>query len=140
MTLHLLKLAVGIEHFDHLKERQDRFMTAVGNYQHTTRMFPKRESELLSGGSMFWVIKRLVTVRQTIIALHREADPDGRKYCVIELAPEHVFVSPQRKRPFQGWRYLKDEDAPSDLSSTDGYIDPDMPADMRAELGRIGLI
>jgi hypothetical protein len=80
VTLHLLKLAVGIEHFDHLKERQDRFMTAVGNYQHTTRMFPKRESELLSGGSMFWVIKRLVTVRQTIIALHREADPDGRKF------------------------------------------------------------
>lgn len=140
MTLHLLKLAVGIEQVDHLKERQDRFMNAAGNYQHTTRMFPKREAELLDGGSMFWVIKKLVAVRQTIIALHREVDPDGRKYCVIELAPEHVLVSPQGKRPFQGWRYFKAEDAPSDLSSTDGYIDPDMPADMRAELSRIGLI
>lgn len=140
MTLHLLKLAVGIEHVDLLKERQDRFMNAAGNYQHTTRMFPKREDELLDGGSMFWVIKRMVAVRQSIIALHRETDSDGRKYCIIELAPEHVLVSPQRKRPFQGWRYLKAEDAPNDLSSTEGYIDPDMPAEMRAELSRIGLI
>lgn len=140
MTLHLIKLAVGIEHVDNLKERQDRFKNAAGNYQHTTRMFPKREAELLDGGSMFWVIKRLVSVRQSIISLTRETDADGRSYCLIELAPEHVLVSPQRKRPFQGWRYLKAEDAPHDLSSTDGYIDPDMPPEMRAELSRIGLI
>lgn len=140
MTLHLLKLAVGIEHVDQLKERQERFKNDVGHYQHTTRMFPKRETELLDGGSMFWVMKRLVSVRQKIIALHREKDPEGRGYCVIELAPEHILVAPQRKRPFQGWRYLKPEDAPNDLTSMDGYIDPDMPSDMRAELSRIGLI
>lgn len=140
MTLHLLKLAVGIEHLDDLKARQDRFVNASGNYQHTTRMFPKRETELLDGGSMYWVIKRMVCVRQQIIALHREKDPEGRGYCLIELAPEHVSVAPQRKRPFQGWRYLKAEDAPADLTSSDGYIDPDMPADMRAELTMIGLI
>lgn len=140
MTLHLLKLAVGIEHLDDLKARQDRFVNASGNYQHTTRMFPKRESELLDGGSMYWVIKRMVSVRQPIIALHRETDPEGRGYCLIELAPEHIPVTPQRKRPFQGWRYLKPEDAPVDLTSSDGYVDPDMPAEMRAELQMIGLI
>lgn len=140
MTLHLLKLAVGIEHLDDLKARQSRFVNAAGNYQHTTRMFPKREEELLDGGSMYWVIKRLVSVRQSIIGLHREKDEEGRGFCLIELAPEHVLVAPQRKRPFQGWRYLKPEDAPDDLSSRDGYIDPEMPAEMRAELSRIGLI
>ncbi len=140
MTLHLLKLAVGIEHLDDLKARQNKFVSASGNYQHTTRMFPKREAELLDGGSMYWVIKRLVTVRQPILALHRETDPNGRGYCLIELAPKHILVAPQRKRPFQGWRYYKPEDAPADLDSQDGYIDPDMPDDMRAELSRIGLI
>lgn len=140
MTLHLLKLAVGIEHLDQLKARQDRFVNTRGNYQHMTRMFPKREAELLDGGSMYWVIKRLVSVRQPIIALHRETDDTGRGYCLIELAPAQILVAPQRKRPFQGWRYLKPEDAPADIGALDGYIDPDMPDDMRAELSRLGLI
>jgi hypothetical protein len=140
VTLHLLKLAVGVEHLDDLKARQARFVNAAGNYQHVTRMFPKREAELLDGGSMYWVMKRLVSVRQTILALHRETDSDGRSFCLIELAPEYVLVAQQRKRPFQGWRYLKPEDAPQDLTSSDGYIDPDMPPDMRAELSRIGLL
>lgn len=140
MALHLVKLAVGIESVDHLNERQQRFVNEAGNYRHTTRMFPKRVDELLDGGSMYWVIKRLVTVRQKIIALHKDTDEDGRGYCLIELAPKHIPVEPQRRRPFQGWRYLKPEDAPVDLSDSTGYVDPDMPADMRAELGRIGLI
>jgi len=140
VTLHLMKLAVGIEHLDQLKARQQRFVNAQGNYQHTTRMFPKREAELLDGGSMYWVIKRMVSVRQSIVALHRETDDNGRGFCLIELAPEYVLVMPQRKRPFQGWRYLKSEDAPADISSTDGYIDPEMPDDMRAELSKLGLI
>ena len=140
MTLHLLKLAVGIEHLDQLKARQHRFINDAGNYRHITRMFPKRGDEILDGGSMFWVIKRLVLVRQPIIALNRETDREGRRFCLIELAPNHIPVEPQRKRPFQGWRYLKAEDAPGDLSEGVGYVDPDMPADMRAELSRIELI
>ena len=140
MTLHLMKLAVGIENLDQLKERQRRFAKIKGNFRHRTKMFPKRSEEILDGGSMFWVIKRMVLVRQPIIALHRETDEEGRRYCFIELAPEHIAVEPQRKRPFQGWRYLKTEDAPPDLTDGTGFIDPDMPPDMRAELGRIGLI
>ena len=140
MALHILKLAVGIETIDQLKDRQGQFKNDAGNYQHRTRMFPKRVDELIDGGSMYWVIKRLVLVRQTIIALHREIDADGRSYCLIELTPHHIFVEPQRRRPFQGWRYLKAEDAPRDFSKGSGYIDPDMPTAMRSELGRIGLI
>ncbi len=140
MTLHLLKLAVGIDHLDQLKERQHRFANNAGNFRHRTRMFPKRGEEILNGGSMFWVIKRLVLVRQPIIALHRETDREGRRFCLIELAPDHIAVEPQRKRPFQGWRYLKAEDAPCDLANGTGFIDPEIPPEMRAELGRIGLI
>tara|TARA_B110000438_G_scaffold284868_1_gene314364 strand:+ start:7273 stop:7695 length:423 start_codon:yes stop_codon:yes gene_type:complete len=140
MPLHLIKLAVGIEHIDHLKERQSRFINDAGNAQHTTRMFPKRSDALLDDGSMFWVIKRMVLVRQQIIALHKGTNQEGRSMCVIELAPHHIYVQPQRKRPFQGWRYLKPGEAPKDIADGDGYIDPDMPDDMRAELSRIGLI
>ena len=140
MALHLLKLAVGIEHLDQLKARQSRFANGKNNFRHRTKMFPKRSEEILDGGSMYWVIKRLVMVRQPILALHREADEEGRRYCFIELAPDLIAVEPQRKRPFQGWRYLKAEDAPPDLADGTGFIDPDMPPDMRAELGRIGLI
>jgi len=142
VTLHLIKLAVGIETPEHLTERQERFRNARGNYQHTTRMTPRRSDEVLDGGSMFWVIKRMILVRQEIVALHEETDADGRGYCLIELDPNPVPVQPRRKRPFQGWRYLKPEDAPPDLSpgAAHGYVDPDMPAAMRRELQALGLI
>lgn len=56
--MHLLKLSVGSESVDSLIEWQDtkRAQTADGLPRHVTRMWPKRETEVLDGGSIFWVI------------------------------------------------------------------------------------
>ena len=61
----------------------------------------------------------------------RELDFKDRR---IELVfdPELIPVEPTPKRAFQGWRYLKPEDAPPDLKAGSGTIE--MPANLRAEL------
>ena len=141
MPLHLLKLAVGIEDIDDLNNRQARWKNARGNYQHRTRMMPSRATELLDGGSMYWVIRRMIQVRQPIVALHQKTDDQGRGYCVIELEPRHLEVEPMAKRPFQGWRYLKPDDAPRDIPRGGAaYVDPKMPKELRLELRRLGLL
>jgi hypothetical protein len=141
MGLHLIKLAVGIDDIDQLGARQKRWCNARGNYQHRTRMMPTRAGEVCPGGSMFWVIRRLVQVRQPIVAFHQKTDDNGRPFCLIELAPEYIEVEPLAKRPFQGWRYLKAEEAPRDVPRTiGGYVDPKMPKELRLELRRLGLL
>ena len=68
----------------------------------------------------------------------QEADGEGRKYCLFVLDPELVPVVPTRRGPFQGWRYLRADEAPSDLErGTDGELPPD---EMLKELRGMGLI
>ncbi|MFK8036319.1 MAG: DUF1489 family protein, partial [Hyphomicrobiales bacterium] len=43
------------------------------------------------------------------------------------------------KRPFQGWRYLRGEDAPADITA-DAQSLKDMPDEMREELLELGLL
>lgn len=140
MILNLIKLAVGIGHVDQLKKRQEPFYNSDGYYEHTTRMFPKLADELVNGGSLYWVIKRLVVFRQPIVGIHKRNDQEGKGLCIIELEPNMIAVVPQARRPFQGWRYLKPKDTPRDLSTHEGFVDPEMPDDMRTELSRIFLI
>ena len=141
MPLHIIKLAVGIEEVDQLAERQKRWQNSRGNFQHRTRMMPTRVAEILPGGSMYWVIRRLIQVRQPIVAFHKKKDDSGRSYCVIELEPRHFVVEATAKRPFQGWRYLKADEAPPDIrGSGRGYIDPKMPQELKVELRRLGLL
>ena len=141
MPLNLIKLAVGIEDIDHLDARQKQFRNTAGNYRHRTRMMPQREKEVLDGGSMYWVIRGLILVRQPIISLSQDKDDNGRALCVIELEPRQILVQPRAQRPFQGWRYLKADDAPTDIAAGGKiYVDPNMPKAMRMELARLGLL
>ena len=117
MPLHLIKLAVGINNVDHLRVRQRLFREVKGNLRHRTRMRPRRKTEVLGGGSMYWVIRGLILVRQPIIGLRENTDDEGRALCVIELEDAHVLVRPTARRPFQGWRYLPAESAPQDIFS-----------------------
>ncbi|MEQ9448490.1 MAG: DUF1489 domain-containing protein [Rhodospirillaceae bacterium] len=140
MPLHLVKLAVGINDVEHLRERQAA-RVAKGHPKHRTRMKPRRKSEILDGGSLYWVIRGAILVRQPIVGLHDALDSEGRSLCVIEMEPVHVLVQPTAKRPFQGWRYLPGDAAPPDLALLkDATVDPEMPMDMRRELSRLGLI
>ncbi len=115
--LHLQKLSVGSESVESLADWQatKQAQTADGLPRHVTRMWPKRGEELLSGGSIFWVIKGVILCRQRILRLDAHEGTDGVTRCAIVLDPELKRVEATPKRPFQGWRYLKAADAPRDL-------------------------
>jgi hypothetical protein len=142
MTLNIIKLAVGIDDVDHLAERQKHRRNECGNCFHRTRMMPARAKEIVGSGSMYWVIKGLIQVRQPIVGLHADKGDDGRILCVIELDPTLVLVQATAQRAFQGWRYLNAESAPADLLGPRGsvYVDPQMPKALRLELARLGLL
>jgi len=67
LSYHLKKIAVGIESIDRLKIRQKMIFETYGKIVHSTRNMPKQKAELIKTGSMFWIIKRYVLVRQKIL-------------------------------------------------------------------------
>ena len=138
--VNLIKLSVGSESVDSLAEWQAtrRAQTPDGLPRHVTRMWPKREDELLANGSIYWVIQGIVSARQRILRLDEVIGQDGIRRCAIVLDPELIRTETVPKRPFQGWRYLKPEDAPADLPRGDGVAG--MPEKMRTELAELGLL
>jgi hypothetical protein len=136
MPLHLLKLAVGIEDLDQLRRfRAARAAERGGSWVHT-RNRPRRAQEVLAGGSIYWVIRGHIRVRQLVTGFRSERDDNGRRYCLIDLDPKLVPTLSRPWRPFQGWRYLSPEDAPADKSDN-GELPPER---MLAELRSLGLI
>ena len=145
MPLNLIKLCVGVESVAHLHDlQQDRLKRRAADglpveLIHITRMMPRRREELLAGGSLYWVIKGVIQVRQEFIDIRAETDAEGRARCALVYYPEHILTRPQPRRPFQGWRYLEAQDAPKDLPLTTDGIEA-LPAKMRAELMELGLL
>ncbi|MEO0619624.1 MAG: DUF1489 domain-containing protein [Pseudomonadota bacterium] len=139
MTVHILKLSVGSESLDSLEAWQRMRARPGAELAHVTRMFPKRRDEILDGGSIFWVIKGVIQARQEIVDLRAVKGPDGIDRCAIVYKPELIPVRPTPRRPFQGWRYLKVEDAPADLVQSGGNS-AEIPASMRLELAELGLL
>jgi len=146
VTIHILKLCVGAESVDDLSRWQEsrlRLSRAAGDGRlfHTTRMVPKRQDEVLDGGSLYWVIRGVIQVRQRVIDFDSGTKEDGTACCLFFLDPALVPVRPTPKRPFQGWRYLKMQDAPADLAAGADVDDvARMPARMRKELSELGLL
>ena len=138
MTVHLIKLCVGISDADELADWQERRRRQFRRVYHVTRMAPKRADELIDGGSMYWVIRGAVLVRQRIKAVERYTDKEGIGRCKLVFDPELVPVRPVPRRAFQGWRYLSPADAPSDLPPSKGG--DDLPPKLRAELAALGLL
>ena len=66
MIYNLKKLAVGIDTVENLKIRQKIIFTEYNKIIHVTRNTPKKKDDLIKKGSMYWVIKRRVLVRQKI--------------------------------------------------------------------------
>lgn len=139
MALHLIKLSVGTEDIDDLSAWQARRLAETGRAFHRTRMMPRRREELLDGGSIYWIIKGLVAVRQRLTGIERISYSDGTPATMLVLDPELVRTLPTPHRPFQGWRYLAPEDAPPDLDElSDGSAE--MPPELLAELRQLGLL
>jgi hypothetical protein len=95
--------------------------------------------ELLEGGSLYWVIKGQVMARQSLLDIRTFTSADGIQRCELMLGPEVIETAPQPKRPFQGWRYLKPEDAPRDIGEFGADVAA-MPEDLRRELAELGLL
>ena len=146
MTLHLIKLCVGCTSIEDLRDwqleklAQARKAKREARLWHRTRMFPKRGEEIIGQGSLYWVIKAVVQVRQPILDLVPVTGDDGIARCDIVLGHELVPVRPVPRRAFQGWRYLPAEDAPADLAGGVAGDLSRMPAAMRSELLALGLI
>lgn len=138
--LHLLKMAVGATDLDQLRRNRAQRTAERGWSAIYTRNRPRREAEVLDGGSLYWVIRGQVRARQRILALHTEHDENGRAYCLIETAPEVVATLLRPFRPFQGWRYLRPIDAPPDARGS-GDLGAEAPPEMMLkELRELGLL
>jgi hypothetical protein len=105
--------------------------------EHWTRNHPKRAAEIVAGGSLYWVIKGQVRVRQRIMKLERREREDG-VWCALVLGRRLTRVRPRLHRPFQGWRYLESEDAPPDLVK--GQHSDELPEKLASELRALGLL
>jgi hypothetical protein len=144
--MHLIKLCVGVESAAELiawQAHRLKTLRRAGNpaeLVHRTRHMPKKRLEVLDGGSLYWVIKGSIQLRQRVIDLREETDAEGRALCAIVFDPVLTPTRPQARRPFQGWRYLPREDAPPDLPQTQRAAVEAMPAEMRAELAALALL
>lgn len=139
MTLHMIKLSVGSESTESLAAWQKTRYETHGRLWHATRMQPRRRAELLDGGSIYWVIRGIVQARQPLVDIETDVDGEGRSFTRLMLQPGLVKVLPRSHRPFQGWRYLRPEDAPADLTES-GPEAGELPPGLAAELRDLGIL
>lgn len=138
---HLIKLSVGTESVDDLAAWQAsaRAQGGDGLPRHVTRMWPRREDEVLAGGSIYWVVKGLIQCRQRVLRMERVTGADGTERCALVLDPTLVRTATAAKRPFQGWRYLAAADAPPDLAENRLAEEP-LPPELAGALAEIGVL
>ena len=135
MPLHIIKLVVGVDSLDELLAWRRARVHAEPDWRVHTRVTPKRAAEVEDGGSIYRVIKGVIVCRQPILRI--ETHGEGRAArCQMVVAPEAVRVAPTPRRPFQGWRYLRAEEAPPDLDDGDGGAH--LPADLAIRLRELG--
>ena len=145
MTLHLIKLCVGADSLEDLRQwmaakiDEARRRGAPLRHSHVTRMTPKRMEELLDGGSLYWVIKGLIAARQRLASIEQFRDGDGIGRCRLWLDGEVVAVAPRPMRAFQGWRYFDANSAPPDIHLGRNGL-ADMPETLQRKLAGLGLI
>lgn len=142
MTIHLLKPALRIQDVAEFQRRQKNFLTHFNGeivYPVWTSRKPQQMDALINGGSVYWIVKKAIQCRQAVIgfeAIEREGEkPSYFIYC----DPQLVQTKPMEKRPFQGWRYLKPDQAPADVGAVDSNAPPP-PPDMANALREAGLL
>jgi hypothetical protein len=131
MPLNLTKVAYGMTSLAELQAIVAQ-RAVDGMIRMTTRYRPKRAAEM-DGGSLFWIIKHQLIARANLIGFE-DAD-GGRTDIVLEAIVRPVHPIP--KRAHQGWRYLVEGDAPTDLDA--GMLEADIPPALMAELVSAGL-
>lgn len=142
--LNIIRLCVGCESIDDVKQWQSdesrRLPAPWSEHIYTlTTMYPKREAELLDGGSLYWIIKGRIAFRQRFVHIDRVSSEDGGQRTRFILHREWIETVPTFARPFQGWRYFEPDRAPPDLNRVEGGGEA-LPAELAAELKALGLI
>ena len=139
-TINLIKLCVGADGVEdlHAWQRNPQACTKDGYPRHVTRMWPKRAEEVLAGGSIYWVIKGVILARQRVLRFDPVEGQDGIQRCAMVFEPELIRTEPAPRRPFQGWRYLKPDDAPRDLPAYRAG-DDELPPELAEALAEFGL-
>ena len=137
--INLLKLCVGADSVEDLMDwqRSQRPHWPEGHAVHVTRMWPKREAEVLEG-SLYWVIKGVILARQRILDLQEANLGDGIPRCALVLDQEVIRTEAAPRRPFQGWRYLDPKESPRDLPKGRAMDDP-LPPKLAQALAELGL-
>lgn len=135
--LHLTKLAVGARDVGQLQAFQAERAETNPPLRHRTRNFPRRAPDVVAGGSMYWVVNGAMLVRQRILDIIDDTWDDGRRCAGLLLDPALILVAGRPVKPFQGWRYLKPQDAPDDLTprlaGTGGRsLPPELHRELRA--------
>ena len=144
--LHLVKFCVGVSSAQGLKDQVQKMgemLRASGrtaDIGHSTKNTPKRASEIVGRGSLYWIIKGQIACRQLITDIRPVTGYGGAQQCYLVLSPDVVMVQPRPKRPFQGWRYLEDKEAPPDFGAAIEAELEEMPAELKRELGMLGLL
>lgn len=136
--LNLIKLCVGEDDpATHEAWQLGRFGPTAPS-RHITRMWPKREAELVPGGSLYWVYKGMLLARQRILRLEEAVGEDGIRRCALILDRPLVRTRPVPRRAFQGWRYLPGDEAPDDLPRA-REAESALPPTIARELADMGL-
>ena len=144
--VNIVKLAVGVKSVEELALIQKRFMDqprskSSKGFYHSTKLMPKKHEAIVASGSLYWVIKGVICARQKIVEIIKQEDIDGVKRCRIYLDNSIIKTTPIRKRPFQGWRYLKKNRTPADIvNSITASLDDDIPLEIQQQLLEVGLI
>ena len=134
MPLHMTKIAFSAESPASLRQWLEGH-GHLGEARLTTRYLPTRHAEM-AGGSLFWILEHTLVGRSPLIGFEQRAE-DGRWH--IRLEPRLIPVLSKPKRAHQGWRYLKDEDAPRDLGEGEDAGDA-IPPRLARELMKLGLV
>jgi hypothetical protein len=138
MPLHMTKIAFSATSAASLRawlESHGEAQGGRGEALMTTRYLPTRHAEMI-GGSLFWIFEHTLIGRSPILGFEQRAE-DGRWH--IRLEPKLIPILSKPKRAHQGWRYLKDEDAPRDLGEGEDPGDA-MPPRLARELLKLGLV
>ena len=145
-AVNIVKLAVGVKSVEELSLIQRQFLKQAGDHKtngfyHSTKLMPKKHEAIVKSGSLYWVIKGVICARQKIVAITKQEDTDVIKRCKIFLNDTIIKTTPIRKRPFQGWRYLKKNKTPADLADpVTGTFEDDIPLDIQQQLLEVGLL
>ncbi|WP_366657493.1 DUF1489 domain-containing protein [Fodinicurvata sp. EGI_FJ10296] len=143
MAVHLLKTAVGIADVASLQARQAARAGQHGGRDVVfgyTRRRPTRADEVLDGGSIYWIIKGVICVRQRILGLDEERDDEGKPFCLMVFDPALIETAGLPRRAIQGWRYLRPDDAPPDLDGAGSAEDDALPPELARELREMGVV